>query len=368
VTRIIDTFELRANPQLITELREHPGANLERRVVPLHKVEVRANDDGTFAVAGHAAVFDDLSENLGGFRERIKRGAFKKVLRDDPDVRFLFNHDPNLVLARTHAGSLALKEDATGLEYDADCAPTSYAADLRVLLDRGEVTQSSFAFRVAPGGDEWIEDPDTGGLIREISEFSGLYDVSAVTYPAYPTTDVGLRALAGLNAGDARDLAWAIHRGERDASEEERQALDLILQSFSTVSPWTAERALRAFAVEPELLAAVPDQRAHIEMTATDADEAPDLWRTQARQPAELRVLSKASAGAGAEPRPDVVPARAHQRAARRLRRHARDRRSSRPTPARRCSGRRSPRTARRRGRRRTRPTPRRTRRSGRRR
>lgn len=246
--RVIDTFELRSNPALISELREHPGEFVERRFAPLTTLETRASDtDNGWQATGLAAVFDDLSENLGGFRERIKRGAFRKVLRNDPDVRFLFNHDPNLPLARTHAGSLQLRETSGGLEYTADVAPTSFANDLRVLMDSGIVNQSSFAFRVEPGGDDWFEDEETGGLIREIREFSSLYDVSAVVYPAYPTATSGVKRSANL----LRDIAESLDR----SVEEQHQ----------DVTPSVSEQAPEAVAEERGEQADTNDKRAHVD-------------------------------------------------------------------------------------------------------
>jgi HK97 family phage prohead protease len=275
---VIDAFELRSNPALALELRDHPGENIERRFVGA-TVEVRAKDEGGYRMLGHAAVFGDLSENLGGFRERIERGAFHKVLAASPDVRALFNHDPNLVLARTHAGTLSLDEDPKGLAYDADVASTSYASDLRVLLERGDVSQSSFAFRVAD--DSWTEDPETGGLIRTIHEYAALYDVSPVTYPAYPTTDAGLRDLNQLDGEGLRDLAWKIHRGEKQATGEERAAIDALLAADSTVSPWEAQRALMAVASEPELLGAIPEKRATVGLEDVAGEPS---WKAAARQ------------------------------------------------------------------------------------
>jgi HK97 family phage prohead protease len=240
VTRIIDGAELRANPALVDELRSNPGAFIERRFVPLDDIEIRANEDGSWTLRGIAAVFGDLSENLGGFRERIMRGSFRKVLAGNPDVRALFNHDPNYPLARTTvargAGALKLKEKPEGLAYDATPTDTSYARDLRVNLDAGVVTQSSFAFRVAPGGDEWTEDPETGGLIRTIHEFDRLADVSPVTYPAYPSTSAQSRAAADVEEDEARatetDALDDEARGEaaRLAAEARARALRLIEQ------------------------------------------------------------------------------------------------------------------------------------------
>jgi HK97 family phage prohead protease len=176
------------------EIRATSVDGVIRRAVPF-SVEARAGEGGGYVIDGHAAVFNELSDNLGGFREKIDPGAFAKVLADGPDVRALFNHDPNFVLASTASTTapLALEEDKRGLAYEAtvpaDIADSYYGKAMRAQLDTGLVTQSSFAFRV--GDDSWEEDEDTGGLIRTIHEFSGLYDVSPVTYPAYPQTDAG---------------------------------------------------------------------------------------------------------------------------------------------------------------------------------
>lgn len=158
-----------------------------------------------FEFVGHAAVFDSLSENLGGFRETIKRGAFKDVLNQD--VRLLVNHDPNQPLARGDA--LELTEDPTGLKVRALIrSDLSYARDLRINLEEGNVTQMSFAFG-SDVEDDWTEDGD-GVLIRTIRRFGSLFDVSPVTYPAYPATDAGIRALSKLTRGeDLSDTEWA---------------------------------------------------------------------------------------------------------------------------------------------------------------
>ena len=143
--------------------------NIERRVVG-HKVEFRANKDGGNGVAvGYGAVFNSLSENLGGFREIIAPGAFDDVLNDD--TRALINHDANQVLGRTKSGTLRLSVDDTGLRYEVDLPDTSYARDLSVLMERGDVDQSSFGFMVET--DSWAEDED-GRIIRTVEKISRL--------------------------------------------------------------------------------------------------------------------------------------------------------------------------------------------------
>ena len=159
--------------------------------------EVRAemDDDGHPArIVGHGAVFNRQSEIIMGmFKEEIAPGAFDAVLGDD--VRALFNHDPNFVLGRTASGTLELSVDAEGLRYDINPPDTQSVRDLVLApLARGDITGSSFAFRVAPDGDEWREEDD-GMIVRTITRFSRLLDVSPVTYPAYPDAGAAARSL-----------------------------------------------------------------------------------------------------------------------------------------------------------------------------
>lgn len=203
------------------------------RRVELSGVEVRAKEDGGFTFEGLAAVFDELSEDLGGFREIIKRGAFKDVL--DDDVRFLYNHNPDYVLARNTSGSLELEEKPTGLATVADVAPVSYADDIRVLIERGDVSGMSFAFRVAE--DSWAEDDDEN-LIRTVHKFERLFDVSVVTYPAYPQTDAAVRAIEKLRSGET-------------PTAEERGAMEALLVPRSSDTP-PGEHEVRAETQEPD--------------------------------------------------------------------------------------------------------------------
>ena len=125
-----------------------------------------------------------MSEDLGGFREKIDKGAFDGVL--DNDVRAFFNHDPNFLLARTSSGTLKLGVDKRGLKYSFDVPDTTAGRDLLVSMKRGDITQSSFAFTVEK--DSWT-DGEKGTEIRTINKVGRLYDVSPVSIPAYPTAN-----------------------------------------------------------------------------------------------------------------------------------------------------------------------------------
>ncbi len=156
-------------------------------------VEVRKKEDGSATIRGIAAVFNKMSDDLGGFREIIKRGAFDKT--NLSDVRALFNHDPNFVLGRNVSDTLRLKTTRAGLQYEIDLPNTQTIRDLVLApIERGDVSQSSFGFIVGRGNDEWEEDGD-GMLTRTISAFNELFDVSPVTFPAYPDTSVGTRSM-----------------------------------------------------------------------------------------------------------------------------------------------------------------------------
>jgi len=168
-------------------------ADIERRTFTLDGLTIeRRGEAKTIIMRGHAAVFNQLSEDLGGFREQIIPGAFKEAIEAD-DVRALFNHDPNFVLGRNRAGTLVMAEDARGLSVEITPPDTQFARDLAVSMERGDISQMSFAFRIKPNGEDWAKNDD-GIWIRSVKRVR-LYDVSPVTYPAYVQTDIAVRAL-----------------------------------------------------------------------------------------------------------------------------------------------------------------------------
>jgi HK97 family phage prohead protease len=161
----------------------------ERRTISL-PVECRKDEDKP-ALSGYAAVFNEVAEIAGLFRERISPGAFANAVNTD-DVRALFNHDANFVLGRTTAKTLRLSEDDRGLRYDIDPPDTQWARDLMVSVSRGDVNQSSFAFEVIE--DEW-DYGKRGEIPTRTIKSVRLYDVSPVTYPAYEGTTVSARTV-----------------------------------------------------------------------------------------------------------------------------------------------------------------------------
>lgn len=197
----------------------HAPTGREERRTHLGTVELRTTKDDTPSIQGYAAVTNQETViDLGfyAFREMIARGAFKASIKAD-DVRALFNHDPNLVLGRNTSGTLRLKEDDHGLRYEADLPDTAVARDVRTLIQRGDISGSSFAFTVGEDDDEWDESEIKSGKLplRTIRKVS-LYDVSPVTYPAYPETSVSARSRV-----QAACASVGLHR-----RQQARQALE----------------------------------------------------------------------------------------------------------------------------------------------
>lgn len=171
---------------------------VERRCTALdgESVTVETRDDGSQKIVGLAAVYYDGTprteyELWEGVRERIKRGAFAALLKEGTDTRALFNHEADNVLGRTTTNTLKLKSTVRGLEYEIRPPDTQVARDLLKLLERGDITGSSFSFLI---GEEVWKDED-GGEVREIKKISKLFDVGPVTFPAYEATDAGLRSV-----------------------------------------------------------------------------------------------------------------------------------------------------------------------------
>lgn len=181
-----------------------PKPEIERRVFALDKIGVTRADGAAPKIVGHAAVFNAATDIGGMFREKVAPGAFRDAIGRD-DVRALFNHNPDYVLGRNKAGTLRMAEDDVGLAVEIDPPDTQLGRDLLVSMDRGDITQMSFGFMVRK--QLWEED-EKGNVTRTLQEVE-LFDVSPVTYPAYPTTDVGIRSLADWRGSAAYKASLA---------------------------------------------------------------------------------------------------------------------------------------------------------------
>lgn len=169
----------------------------EMRAFRMDAVEVRAAQGERAVISGHAAVFNQISDDLGGFREMIQPGAFEKTLKED-DPRALWNHNRDHLLGRASTGTLRLWEDEAGLAFEIDPPNTQIGRDLVELIKRGDVDAMSFGFITI--SDRWSNGLE--GTLRTLVEVR-LFDVSPVTFPAYPQTSAELQMRAQQIASEA---------------------------------------------------------------------------------------------------------------------------------------------------------------------
>ena len=154
-------------------------------------IELREAEGEPARLIGHAAVFNSPAVIAGMFREQIASGAFARAIKEKQDVRALINHDPSKIIGRTSAGTLSLSEDRKGLQFSIDLPATADGRDIRESVKRGDVTGMSFSF--ANQTERWETGKDGELDLRTLLDMD-IVDVSPVTFPAYPDTDVATRS------------------------------------------------------------------------------------------------------------------------------------------------------------------------------
>ncbi len=208
-------------------------SKIETRVFT-NEFEVR-EDEGGMTLTGYAARFNEPSEPLP-FIERIAPGAFKRSLKSRNDIKLLWNHNTDMVLGSTRAGTLTLTEDEVGLRVMATLPDNSWGRDAKVSIQRGDVTGFSFGFTVPAGGDSWSND----GSERTLKSVRLMEVSTGVAFPAYPSTNGtaqvrGLDKIAERNGIDADALADALLKIEdgQPISGDEKEMLSRVISDLA---------------------------------------------------------------------------------------------------------------------------------------
>lgn len=231
------------------------------REVRIASAELRAASDD-MALVGYATLFNNLSSNLGGFRETIKPGAFSRSINSGAPVVCLFNHDANKILGRV-PGTLTVSEDSRGLKFRCQLDPNnSDHKNLHSSIARGDVDACSFSFTVAKDGQSFEQgkDPETGEncLMRTLTDVN-LLDVSPVVYPAYPNTSVNARAEGrkkpdyGTNPADEAQRIITLRKAARSMAGIKKRAVSPDFPSMTEQYDRCAEHLERAFACSDSL-------------------------------------------------------------------------------------------------------------------
>ena len=193
---------------------------MEQRMLKMHDMQTRSDDNDDLVLEGYFAVYGDIYNVWEGATESIAPGAFSESISGD--VRALYNHDDSLILGRTSAGTLELKDDSHGLwgrikinRNDTD------AMNAYERIKRGDVTGCSFGFNIESEETEYRDD---GTVHWTITKVNPLYEVSPCVFPAYGATTVSARG-AELDAMKKRKLELRKQgilkriRGENDGNQ-----------------------------------------------------------------------------------------------------------------------------------------------------
>ena len=204
--------------------------------------KLRASKDGDkMIVEGYGAVFNHKSRLIfdwdGIYNEIIREGAFDEVLESaDLDVLLTRDHDNGKILARLNReqdhATLSLSVDEKGLKYRAELPNTELARETFALIERGDLSESSFVFAIREEGQTWDFNGDEA--TRYIDNVAGLYDVSVVWKGAYSNTDIKTAARhytdakkAIDSAGDAEEEVTRLINLENEQSEDKVRMLKI---------------------------------------------------------------------------------------------------------------------------------------------
>lgn len=210
--------------------------NREVRFTPVD-LELRTEEGRSLpTIYGYSAVFNSLSDDLGGFRERIQPSAFNKTLQERSDaIKAFHNHNPDIVIGSTRKNTLELSTDDHGLAHRIQPPDNAWGRPVVDAIERGDIEGMSFGFSLGSRKDEhdpdnpsvrWQQDGDVA--IRDLLEVR-LYEVSTVSsWPAYPATTVGVRALAeelSVEDTELRDAFAVLAQPDGTLTDEQHQLL-----------------------------------------------------------------------------------------------------------------------------------------------
>jgi len=279
---------------------------IERRVLPMDVVMRAGDGEESGRLIGHAAVFNEwtkISEPWFGdlYEEQVAPGAFRKTIKEG-DIRALWNHDPNIVLGRLKAGTLELKEDDAGLAATITPPDNEWGRPVLDAVRRGDVSGMSIAFQVVK--ESWTipdKEKEPGALRKRVIREAKLFEVSPVTFPAYPQTDIGARSDDGeeesrlLRAFRAARLAELGLPLEADERAEVRQIAEFMVRVSEEPDPapgedeslWTRGHSHTAQGDEPDAPADAQDST----VLQAVRSEQPDVDHSEAARARKLQMM-----------------------------------------------------------------------------
>lgn len=185
---------------------------METRYMQMQDVTTRSDENGDLYLEGLFVVYDSVYDVFPGATESIAKGAFSESVNGD--VRALYNHNTDIVLGRTRAGTLELRDTERGLWGRIKINPKdSDAMNAYARVKRGDLTGCSFGFDIPDGGEETIY-KDDGTVHFIINKVDPLWEVSPCVFPAYEATHISAR---GKDLEKVKDEAKEIEKRRADA-------------------------------------------------------------------------------------------------------------------------------------------------------
>lgn len=185
-----------------------------------------ANGTTTKQIQGYAVMFDTESVDLGGFTEVIKQNALDEI--DLSDVKLIYAHENNSILARQSAGNLTTKVDDKGLFFVATLNDSTLANDVYEDIKVGNLRGMSFGFTIPSGGDTWARKPD-GTLLHTVNKIGEVTELTITAYPAYQDTSVELKRSAEQHMKGATQMADNTAPADAQAPAQDAPKADDVL-------------------------------------------------------------------------------------------------------------------------------------------
>lgn len=294
--------------------RSGPAVGVEVRRFAAEGLEVRSGANGTdsIEIKGAPIVYNvpyAVRDMFGEFQETMAPGVATSLL-PTVDCRFLFNHD-GLPLARTLSGTLALEDSSTSLNFSAQLdARQGLANDLAIAIERGDVSQMSVGFIVAD--DRW----NPAETERTIYRLQDLLDVSAVTYPASPTTSISVAARmmeqVPVESRARVRRMWAITRDLREGRSVDSDAIQTLAAGLAALAEADDEQRDTPTAVDKKMPKVLADAHSAVhaalqkQMTDPDNGSDPDDDEVMGHIKNALSSLVKAQVAQGVDGTPDA--------------------------------------------------------------
>ena len=196
----------------------------------MNKVEIRCelrSENGGRHISGKAISFDTQSNDIG-FIEILHRGCISQELIDSSNIVFLYNHDYNQVIARANKGKGTLNIDLRddGVYFDLEVPNTTMGNDLLENIRLGNITQCSFGFRYSNEEGAYKDEKIGDVWYRNVYKIGELYDLSAVTYPAYDDTYVNARMQERSKMEDKLKKTEEIQENDSEEKKEDEKMSD----------------------------------------------------------------------------------------------------------------------------------------------